>query len=416
MSKERIFTRDFTLDAIISLCCSLNYFTLLINITGFASYEFGADAAAGGTAAGIYVIGGLLSRVLIGKYIELFGRKRMLITGLACALLMSATYFFVTSMAMLYVVRFLHGMCYGLSSTCTSDIVAKLVPQSRRGEALGYFALSITVACAIGPLLGMTLGSQQNYAGVFTVGLVMYTIALLLALVIRVPEEELSEQQAANARSFKLSNMFQKSAVPLAVTVMVFYFSYSGVLSFISEYAAEIDMVSAATYFYLAVAAGTFISRLFAGRVYDARGPNIVMIPAYVGFMVGMAIFATTSSEALFLGSGFIIGFGVSIVFSICQSIVVSRSPPSRYGVTTSTFSALNDLGTGLGPSLLGVLVTAVGFRDMYLTCVVVAFVSLLMYWFIHGRKEGTKPGREIAQESERWREVLGRGFEPLNH
>ena len=98
--KERIFTRDFTIDAVISLCCSLNYFTLLINITGYASFAFGADPAAGGTAAGIYVIGGLLSRVLIGKYVELVGRKKMLIAGLLLAVVMSASYFFVTSMAM----------------------------------------------------------------------------------------------------------------------------------------------------------------------------------------------------------------------------------------------------------------------------------------------------------------------------
>ncbi len=401
MRQERIFTRDFVLDAIISFCCSLNYFTLLINITGYASLEFGADPAAGGTAAGIYVIGGLLSRVLIGKYVELVGRKRMLICGLALAVVMSASYFFVSSIAMLYVVRFIHGMSYGLSSTCTSDIVAKLVPPSRRGEGLGYFFLSVTIACAIGPLLGMTLGNSQNYDGVFTVGLVMYSIALLMAIIMRVPEETLTDEQKAEARSFSIHNLFQWSAVPLAVTVMVFYFSYSGVLSFISEYAAEIDMVSAATYFYLAVAAGTLISRLFAGRIYDSRGPNIVMIPAYVGFIVGMAIFATTSNEALFLGAGFIIGFGISIVFSICQSIVVSRSPPRRYGVTTSTFSALNDLGTGIGPSVLGILITAIGFRDMYLTCAGIACVSLLMYWVIHGRKEGNRPGRDIQQESD---------------
>lgn len=401
MAKERIFTRDFMLDTIISLCCSLNYFTLLINITGFAAFEFGADPAAGGTAAGIYVIGGLLSRVCIGKYVELVGRKKMLIAGLGLAVLMSASYFFVSSMAMLYVVRFVHGMAYGLSSTCTSDIVAKLVPPSRRGEGLGYFFLSVTIACAIGPLLGMTLGNSHNYTGVFTVGLVMYTIAIIMALIMHVPEETLTEDQKAEARSFKPSNLFQASAVPLALTVMVFYFAYSGVLSFISEYAAEIDMVTAATYFYLAVAAGTLISRFFAGRIYDARGPNIVMIPAYLGFVVGMALFATTSNEAVFLGAGFIIGIGISIVFSICQSIVVSRSPPRRYGVTTSTFSALNDLGTGVGPTILGVLITAIGFRDMYLTCAFVGVVSFLMYWFIHGRKKGNMPGRDIVQDIE---------------
>lgn len=212
MKDERIFTRDFTLDMMISLCCSLNYFTLLINITGFAAFRFGSDTAIGGTAAGIYVIGGLLSRIVAGKYIEMVGRKKMLLIGLSFALVMSTTYFFVSSIAMLMAIRFLHGMSYGISSTCTSDIVAKLLPQSRRGEGLGYFFLSITIACAIGPLLGMTLGSSQNYDAVFLVGLVMYSLALVMALILRVPEETLTEEQIREAKSFTLNSMFQRSA------------------------------------------------------------------------------------------------------------------------------------------------------------------------------------------------------------
>lgn len=401
MKDERIFTRDFTLDMMISLCCSLNYFTLLINITGFAAFRFGSDTAIGGTAAGIYVIGGLLSRIVAGKYIEMVGRKKMLLIGLSFALVMSTTYFFVSSIAMLMAIRFLHGMSYGISSTCTSDIVAKLLPQSRRGEGLGYFFLSITIACAIGPLLGMTLGSSQNYDAVFLVGLVMYSLALVMALILRVPEETLTEEQIREAKSFTLNSMFQRSALPLALTVMVFYFSYSGVLAFIASYSEEIGLVETATFFYLSVAAGTLLSRIYAGRIYDEKGPNKVIIPAYVGFIIGMTIFATTSDSLLFLFSGFIIGIGVSIVFSICQSIVVSRTPPRRYGVTTSTFSALNDLGTGLGPSILGILIAAVGFRDMYLVCAFIAFASFLMYWGIHGMRHGHLPGREIRQEGE---------------
>lgn len=401
MKGERIFTRDFTLDMMISLCCSLNYFTLLINITGFAAFRFGSDTAIGGTAAGIYVIGGLLSRIVAGKYIEMVGRKKMLLIGLSFALVMSTTYFFVSSIAMLMAIRFLHGMSYGISSTCTSDIVAKLLPQSRRGEGLGYFFLSITIACAIGPLLGMTFGSSQNYDAVFLVGLVMYSLALVMALILRVPEETLTEEQIREAKSFTLNSMFQRSALPLALTVMVFYFSYSGVLAFIASYSEEIGLVETATFFYLSVAAGTLLSRIYAGRIYDEKGPNKVIIPAYVGFIIGMTIFATTSDSLLFLFSGFIIGIGVSIVFSICQSIVVSRTPPRRYGVTTSTFSALNDLGTGLGPSILGILIAAVGFRDMYLVCAFIAFASFLMYWGIHGRRLGHLPGREIQQEGE---------------
>ena len=397
MQGERLFTKDFMLDTVISLCCSLNYFTLLINITGFAMATFSASSSEAGLAAGIYVIGGLISRVTLGKYVEMVGRKRMLMLGLTIALVMSATYFFVSSMAMLYIIRFLHGTAYGISSTCTNDIIARILPQSRRGEGLGYFLLSVTIATAIGPFLGMGFGQDGNYTAVFTVGLVMYSVALLLALFLKVPEETLTEEQKAEARSFDLKHMFQFSAVPLAVTCMVFYFAYSGVLSFISSYAEAIDLVEAAMYFYLAVAVGTLISRLTTGKIYDSRGPNIVMFPAYVAFFVGMVAFSQATRAVVLLCAGFVIGYGVSIVYTINQAIVVSKSPARRYGVTTSTFAAIVDLGSGLGPSVMGMILAFAGYREMYLICAFISLVSLVMYWFIHGRRFGKEPGKSIT-------------------
>ena len=397
MQRERLFTKDFILDTAISLCCSLNYFTLLINITGYAMLTFGATSTEAGLAAGIYVIGGLISRVTLGKYVEMVGRKRMLILGLTIALVMSVTYFFVSSMAVLYVVRFLHGTAYGISSTCTNDIIARILPQSRRGEGLGYFLLSVTIATAIGPFLGMGFGQDGNYTAVFTVGLVMYSVALVLALFLKVPEETLTEEQKAEARSFDLKHLFQFSAVPLAITCMVFYFAYSGVLSFISSYAEAIDLVDAAMYFYLAVAVGTLISRLTTGKIYDSRGPNIVMFPAYIAFFVGMVAFSQATSAVVLLCAGFVIGYGVSIIYTINQAIVVSKSPARRYGVTTSTFAAIVDLGSGLGPSIMGMILAFAGYREMYLICAFISLISLVMYWFIHGRRYGKEPGKAIT-------------------
>ncbi len=392
MGSDRIFTKNFILDTGISFCCCLNYFTLLINITGFSAAMFGASSAEGGLAAGIYVIGGLLSRIFLGKYIELVGRKRMLLIGLTIAIVMSASYFFVSSMMMLFIIRFLHGTAYGISSTCTNDIVAKILPASRRGEGLGYFLLSVTAASAVGPLIGMELGRTGNYDTVFAVGLMMYSVAMVLALLMKVPEESLTEEQRSDAKSFSLRNMVQLSAIPLASVCMVFYFAYSGVLTFISSYSEDIGLVEAATFFYVAISLGTLISRLTTGRIFDNRGPNIVMIPGYIAFVVGMTAFSQAQSPIVLLGSGFIIGYGISIIYSIGQAIVVSESPAHRYGVTTSTYAAIVDLGSGLGPSVLGLLLAFSGFRSMYLVCAMIGIVSFLMYWAIEGRKRRSGP------------------------
>lgn len=391
---ESLFTKDFLLVAAITLCSSLNYFTILINITAFSITSFGATTAEAGVSAGLYVIGGLVSRLLLGKYVELVGRKRMLIIALIGALLMSCTYFFVTSLYMLYVVRLLHGITYGIASTCTSDIIARIVPPSRRGEGLGYYALSITFSTAVGPLLGMSL--SPNYDMVFTVGLVMYSLALVFAFLVHVPEETLTEEQVREAKSFSLGNMLQLSAVPLGIVAMVFFLAYSGVLSFISAYAEVIDMVRTASFFYIAVSLGTLLSRLTTGKVFDSRGPNGIITVGYVMFIIGMVIFSRTTVDIVFLLSGFGLGYGMSIVFAVCQASVISMSPVHRYGVTTSTFSAIVDLGSGLGPMILGAIIPFLGYRDMYLFCAILGGVSLALYWAIHGRKVLTDSRKAI--------------------
>ena len=385
MGSGTIFTRNFWLDSVIATTCSLNYFARLITITSFAMSTFDCSEAEAGLSAGMYVIGGLFSRLFLGKYVELVGRKRMLVLSLLFALGVSCLYFFVNSMLMLYAVRFLHGMGYGVAVTCTASILARILPKERLGEGMGYFALSITLATAIGPYLGLMLA--PNYDAVFTIGIVMYSVSVVCALLMRVPEETLTEEQKTEARGFKLGNVLQLSAVPLGIVAMVFFFGYSGILSFIDPYSDEIGLTEAAAYFYLMVSLGTLISRLTTGKIFDTKGPNGIITFGILLFAVGMVIFSQAEVPWVFLATGFLMGYGMAITYAVCQAAAISMSPPHRYGVTTSTYAMITDLGSGIGPMFLGLMIASAGYRNMYLNCAVIGLISLAIYWLVHGRR-----------------------------
>ena len=70
MTRNRIVTRDFLIAMTILMCCSMNFFLILINLQDFVQDRFGGSAFEAGVAAGLYVFGGITSRVLFGKYIE----------------------------------------------------------------------------------------------------------------------------------------------------------------------------------------------------------------------------------------------------------------------------------------------------------------------------------------------------------
>ncbi|WP_374226398.1 MFS transporter [Bacillus sp. sid0103] len=43
------------------------------------------------------------------------------------------------SITSLLIVRFFHGIGFGMATTATGAIVADLIPESRKGEGMGYY-------------------------------------------------------------------------------------------------------------------------------------------------------------------------------------------------------------------------------------------------------------------------------------
>ena len=67
----------------------------------------------------------------------------------------------------------------------------------------------------------------------------------------------------------KLSDFFEKTAIPISILVGIAGFTYSSVLSFLTSYAQEIDLVSAASFFFVMYAVFLLASRPFTGRWFD---------------------------------------------------------------------------------------------------------------------------------------------------
>jgi predicted MFS family arabinose efflux permease len=63
-------------------------------------------------------------------------------------------YDWVGSIAILLALRVLHGASWALSTTAVSTTITDIIPISRRGEGMGWFGMAMTVAMAIGPMLG----------------------------------------------------------------------------------------------------------------------------------------------------------------------------------------------------------------------------------------------------------------------
>ncbi len=364
--KARLWTKNFVLISSINFLLTLVFYLLVVTIAMYAADMYGATASQAGLVTGTFIIGTLIGRLFMGRLINQFGRKRTLWVGALFFTLTTLLYFAEFGLAFLLFTRFVHGLALGMASTASGTIIAQIIPASRKGEGIGYYSMSATLATAFGPFIGLMMSQHTSFETIFLFCLALGALSLALSYFVHIPplEEDSPEPQA---KGIKLSNYLEPKALPIAFVTLGIAFCYSSVLSFLNSYAAEINLTDAASFFFIIYAAAILLSRPFTGRLMDLKGPNVIMYPAFILLASGMMLLGIAGNALTLLLSGVLIGLGFGNMQSCTQAIAVKLTPPHRMGLATSTFYIFLDGGLGFGPALLGLIVPFTGFSHLFM-------------------------------------------------
>ena len=390
-NKAALWTRNFILVSAINFQLVLTFYLLVVVIVGYAVAELGATTAQAGLISGLFIVGTLVGRLLVGKFLERFGRKTTLIVGLTGFLLFSGLYFIPFGVSMLLFVRFMHGFMMGMASTVLGTIIAQILPASRRGEGIGYYSMSSTLGTAIGPFLAIWMMLNVGYQSIFVVSTVIAVCCLVVAWLIQVPDLTKINKAIETVVAMKKPNWFSQfvepNAVPISLIMLFASICYSGVLSFINFYAKENNLVETASFFFLMYAIAILISRPFTGPLMDRKGENIIIYPAFIIMGIALILLSITHSSWILLLCAGLLGLGYGNIQSVCQTIAVKSAPLERMGFATSTFFIFLDAGLGFGPYFIGMLLDYIGYEQLYLYSAFAAFSCILAYYLLHGRQ-----------------------------
>jgi MFS family permease len=388
-SRTRLWTKDFVIVSSINFFITLIFYLLMVTLAIYAVNELDASTSEAGLISGIFIIGTLIGRLFIGRFIDSIGRKKTLFIGLIFFTLTTILYFVDLGIGFLLVNRLIHGMAMGMASTATGTIVAQIIPPTRKGEGIGYYSMSATLATAIGPFIGLFMAQHTSFQIIFSFCLALGVISLITAFFLYVPALKVTAK-VTESKGFKLSNFIEPKALPISIITLLLAFCYSSVLSFISFYAIEIDLVNTASFFFVVYAVAVLISRPFSGPLMDRKGSNFIMYPAFIIFGVGLLLLSMTTNSFTLLAAGFLIGLGFGNMQSSSQAIAVKLTPPHRMGMATSTFFIMLDAGLGFGPYILGFIIPVTGYSTLYVILGVVVILTSVLYYFLHGKKERT--------------------------
>lgn len=389
MKQERLWTKNFIMISSVNFLLTLVFFLLVVIIGLYAVDEFNATTSQAGLVTGIFIVGTLIGRLFIGARIERIGRKKTLIIGFILFNTVTLFYFFSSSITVLLITRLLHGISLGIASTAAATIVAFIIPMARRGEGIGYFSMSSTLATAIGPFVGLLLTQVTTFQTIFAICFGVGIVGLLAGLVVQVPTLKLDVAKEPGVKQkFSIRRYVEPSAIPIAFVTLAVAFCFSSVLSFMNFYAIEQDLIKAASVFFLVYAISVLVSRPFTGRLMDMKGANYVMYPAFVLLAAGLVVLGSATSSLSFLIAASLIGFGFGNIQSCTQAIAVKITPRERIGMATSTFFIFLDAGLGFGPYILGFVLGILSFSQMYLSLGFLAFVTIGLYYAVYGRSE----------------------------
>ena len=381
---DKLWSKDFIFITITNFLMYLIHYTLIVTVTIFTIDKYHASESMGGLAAGIFIIGMLFGRLVSGRIIDNLQPKKVLIYGIIFSIITVALYFAINSLLILMIVRLLHGIAFGLSSTATGTISSRIIPDKRKGEGIGYYALSVTTASAIGPFTGIILNQRFGFESIFIVSLVVIIFAFVISLFIKgLPKPEPSTTDNVPKQK-GLSAYIQKEALPISFVIIFVGIAYSSVLSFLTVYTEQINLATASSFFFIVYAVSTFVTRPFTGKIYDHFGENKVMYPVLISFMFGLILLSATHTSLLLLISAIFIGIGYGTIIPSAQAIAIQQSPVEKIGLATSTFYMFADFGAGIGPFILGVIIPIMGYRNLYITMAVLVVLSIVLYFILH--------------------------------
>ncbi|KQP77918.1 MFS transporter [Aeromicrobium sp. Leaf289] len=126
-----------------------------------------------------------LTLVAGGRLGDAYGRRRLMLIGLAGFVASSAAAGLAPTAELVVVARLLQGASAGFLTPQSSGLIQQLFSGAERGRAFGYFGLTVSIASATGPLLGgLVIGLVGEDLGWRLLFLVNVPIGLVAAIAV----------------------------------------------------------------------------------------------------------------------------------------------------------------------------------------------------------------------------------------
>jgi len=388
MTEPKIFTREYILSFSSQFAFSSAFCILIPTIPIYLS-RFGAKEGQIGFLVGIFSVSSLILRPFVGRALLRTPEKNFMIAGTLICVFSNLAYLVAPPFWPLLIVRAFHGMGLALFSTASFTLLANITPETNRGRLVSYFYLSFNLAFALGPYFGMVFINRFNFTVLFLVGTGLSLGSLYMTMKLSkrdlIPSESLSR---------KFQPFLSREALPPSIIAFMLNIIWGSLSAFFPLYALRHGVANPGIFF-IFLAGTLFLGRIFGGRILDIYSREKVIMPCFILIAVSIGILVFSTTLAMFILVAVILGTGWALLYPFLMIHAIESAGPVQ-GPAMATFTALGDLGAGLGPMIMGFILEWRGYPIMLSCLILTGVINFLYFYYSIGKKARV---REFSKE-----------------
>jgi len=383
MTLRKILSREFIL-CFLSQFAFTSVFHILIPTIPIYLSRSGSTEVEIGILIGVLGISSLILRPVVGKKLLKIHEKKFMLGGAILFVVTSVAYLFAPPFWPFLLVRIVQGIGSAFFFTAAIAYITNITPAAHRGQSLGYFFLSFNISMALAPIFGMFLINQFSFDTLFSVCTALSLCSLWIAS--KLSQQELNAVNPLPAEAG--SSLGFKTLSPIFLYFMV-HMIFGAVMAFFPLHAINHGVANPGLFF-TAYAFIMISGRVFGGRVFDIQKREKVILPCIVAFILAMTLLAFSTSLEMFILVAVIAAAGHSFLVPSLFAYVLELVGAS-HGPAIGWLTAMGDLGLGLGPMIMGVVLRFTDFPTMFL-CLALIGVLGLVYFYVFVRRNFKSP------------------------
>lgn len=375
--KQKLWNKSFVIAACTNLLMGSAFNLLMPTIPLYLSEHLGVAQSQIGIVLSSYVLALLIIRPFSGYLVDTYPRKSLFLIGLTLFVATFIGYYFVIAVLAFIILRFIHGLFWGLSTVSINTIAIDVIPAERRSEGIGYFGTTMNIAMAIGPYIAVAVYNSYGFHTLITWGLGIGVLGILMSFFIETPERASRDQISP----LSFDRFILLNALPIFFNQLFLSFGWGALAAYAVIYGQQSGIHNAGTFF-LFLALGIIISRVNAGKLMDRGYLHQTLTVAIVLIITGYLLFANFGNIYYYIAAALVIGLGYGILFPGLQTIYVNMAPHSKRGTANSTYLTGFDLGIGIGMLSGGYIAEVYSFKGMYDFAAILSTIALILYVF----------------------------------